>query len=62
MKVKNAFQKDSNPKQLTVSFIMKGISFTRDKSHKSQMCSSSTVGQGIANFHELLKQNYFGSH
>lgn len=42
----NAFQKDSNPKWLTVSFVIKGISFTIHK-----CISSSTAGQGIIDFH-----------
>lgn len=37
MEVKNTFQKDSNPKWLIASFVIKGVSFIRDKIHKSHM-------------------------
>ena len=42
----NAFQKDSNPKWLTVTFLIKRKSCTIYK-----CVPSSTAGQGIINFH-----------
>lgn len=51
MPVKDAFQKDSNPKWLTVNFVIKEWSFTRGKIHNSQTCITYTDGQGITNFH-----------
>ena len=41
-----AFQKDSNPKWLTVTFLIKRKSYTIYK-----CVPSSTAGQGIINFH-----------
>lgn len=42
----NAFQKDSNPKWLTVTFVIKRVSCTIHK-----CVPSSTAGQGIIHFH-----------